>query len=150
MNDEILGRVVEKLRDLGWDKSTDIIITQDHNHSTVSGDIAYYPLRSIVDGAVGERDPHGYSVSGFVRTAELLTRDGLKAYDGAGCRDIPILSGITAAGAHLYPSKDDPGGHVCGRAQKYTSPTYAVQKPIPEGAIVVAANAGSDYLFVPN
>ena len=84
MNDEILGRVVEKLRQLGWEESTDIIITQDHNHSTVSGDVAHYPLRAIVDRGVGAHDPHGYSVSGFVRTAELLTRDGLKAYDGAG------------------------------------------------------------------
>jgi arylsulfatase A-like enzyme len=150
MNDDILGRVVEKLRELGWDKSTDIIITQDHNHSTVSGDIAYYPLRAIVDGAVGERDPHGYSVSGFVRTAELLNRDGLKAYDGAGCRDIPILSGIMADGTLLYPGKDDQHGAVCGRTQKYTSPSFAVPKPVPAGAIVVAANAGSDYLFVPD
>ena len=150
MNDEILGRVVEKLRQLGWDKSTDIIITQDHNHSTVSGDIAHYPLRAIIDHDVGAHDSHGYSVSGFVRTAELLTRDGLKAYDGAGCRDIPILSGITADGTHLYRSKEDQHGHVCGRPQKYTSPSYVVPKPIPAGAIVVAANAGSDYLFVPD
>ena len=150
MNDEILGRIVEKLRQLGWEDSTDIIITQDHNHSTVSGDVAHYPLRAIVDREVGPHDPHGYSVSGFVRTAELLTRDGLKAFDGAGCRDIPILSGIMADGAHLYPSKDDQQGSVCGRAQKYTSPSYAVPKPIPAGAIVVAANAGSDYLFVPD
>ena len=56
-------------------------------------------------GGVGPHDPHGYSVSGFVRTAELLTRDGLKAYDGAGCRDIPILSGIMADGTHLYPGQ---------------------------------------------
>src|SRR5438093_3131135 len=119
MNDEILGRVVEKLRQLGWDKSTDIIITQDHNHSTVSGDVAHYPLRAIIDHDLGAHDSHGYSVSGFVRTAELLTRDGLKAYDGAGCRDIPILSGITADGAHLYRSKEDQHGHVCGRPQKY-------------------------------
>ena len=42
MNDEILGRVVEKLRQLGWAESTDIIITQDHNHSTVSGDVAHF------------------------------------------------------------------------------------------------------------
>ena len=41
-------------------------------------------------------------------------------------------------------------GHVCGQAQKYTSPSYVVPKPIPAGAIVVAANAGSDYLFVPD
>src|SRR5438034_3751097 len=150
MNDEILGRVMAKLRQLGWAQSTTIMITHDHNHSTVSGDVAHYPLRAIIDHDVGAHDSHGYSVSGFVRTAELLTRDGLKAYDGAGCRDIPILSGITADGAHLYRSKEDQHGHVCGRPQKYTSPSYVVPKPIPAGAIVVAANAGSDYLFVPD
>jgi arylsulfatase A-like enzyme len=150
MNDEILGRIVAKLRELGWEDSTDIIITQDHNHSTVSGDVSHYPLRAITDRAVGAPDPQGYSVSGFVRTAELLTRDGLKAYDGASCRNIPTLSGITADGTHLYPVKDDRDGEVCGRAQNYTSPGYAVPKPVPAGAIVVAANAGSDYLFVPD
>ena len=149
MNDEILGRVVEKLRQLGWEASTDIIITQDHNHSTVSGDVAYYPLRAIVDRGIGAVSRDGYSVSGFVRTAELLTRDGLKAFDGARCRDIPILSGIMVDGTSLHSRRDDEG-HVCGRPQKYTSPSYAVPKPIPAGAVVVAANAGSDYLFVPD
>src|SRR6267378_917013 len=150
MNDEILGRVVAKIRQLGWEQTTDIIITQDHNHSTVSGDVAHFPFRGIVDGDVGSHDPYGYSVSGFVRTAELLTRDGLKAYDGAGCRDVPILSGITADGEHLRPRTDDQHRDVCGPGQKYTSPSYVVPKPIPVGAIVVAANAGSDYLFVPD
>ena len=42
MNDEILGRVLAKLRELGWENSTDIIITQDHNHSTVSGDVSHF------------------------------------------------------------------------------------------------------------
>jgi hypothetical protein len=116
----------------------------------VSGDVSFYPLRSIVDRDVGVPDPHGYSVSGFVRTAELLTRDGLKAYDGAGCRNVPILSGILPDGTHLHPVKDDEHGNECGRSQKYTSPNYLVPKPIPAGAIVVAANAGSDYLFVPD
>src|SRR5713226_4749661 len=150
MNDEILGRVVDKLRQLGWEQSTDIIITQDHNHSTVSGDITHYPLRGIADGGVGSHDPYGYSVSGFVRTAELLTQDGLKAYDGAGCRDIPTLSGILFDGTHLHPTKQDADGSVCGKAQRYTSPRYVVPKPVPAGGIVVAANAGSDYLFVPD
>jgi arylsulfatase A-like enzyme len=150
MNDEILGRILAKLRELGWENSTDIIITQDHNHSTVSGDVSHFPLRAIADRAVGSPDPHGYSVSGFVRTAELLTRDGLKAYDGASCRNIPTLSGITADGTHLHPVKDDNDGEVCGRAQNYTSPGYVVPKPVTPGAIVVAANAGSDYLFVPD
>ena len=149
MNDEILGRVVEKLRQLGWEASTDIIITQDHNHSTVSGDIAYFPLRAIVDRGIGAVSRNGYSVSGFVRTAELLTRDGLKAFDGAACRDVPVLSGIMADGAHLHSRKDDEMGHICGRAQKYTSTSYSVPKPLSPGSIVVAANAGSDYLFVP-
>jgi hypothetical protein len=101
MNDEILGRVVTKLRELGWENSTDIVITQDHNHSTVSGDVSHYPLRAITDRDIGVPDPHGYAVSGFVRTAELLTRDGLNAYDGAGCRNVPTLFGITADGSHL-------------------------------------------------
>ncbi|HEV8094694.1 MAG TPA: alkaline phosphatase family protein [Burkholderiales bacterium] len=150
MNDEILGRVMDKIRELGWEQSTDIIITQDHNHSTVSGDVAHYPLRAIVDSRVGSHDPYGYSVSGFVRTAELLTRDGLKAYDGAGCRDIPTLSGILSDGSRLHPTKNDADGSACGKAQKYTSPRYLVPKPVPAGGIVVAANAGSDYLFVPD
>jgi arylsulfatase A-like enzyme len=150
MNDEILGKVVDKIRQLGWEQTTDIIITQDHNHSTVSGDVTDYPLRGIVENGVGSHDPQGYSVSGFVRTAELLTRDGLKAYDGAGCRDIPTLSGILSDGAHLYPAKNDADGSVCGKAQKYTSTSYLVPKQVPPGGIVVAANAGSDYLFVPD
>ena len=150
MNDEILGRVMTKLRELGWEDSTDIVITQDHNHSTVSGDVSHYPLRAIADRDIGAPDPHGYAVSGFVRTAELLTRDGLKAYDGAGCRNVPTLSGITADGSHLFPVKNDPDGEVCGRAQDYTSSSFVVPRPVPAGAVVVAANAGSDYLFVPD
>jgi arylsulfatase A-like enzyme len=150
MNDEILGRVVEKLRQLGWDQSTDIIITQDHNHSTVSGDVAHFPFRGVAEGRVGAHDPYGYSVSGFVRTAALLTLDGLKAYDGAGCRDIPTLSGILFDGTPLHPTKNDADGAACGKAQAYTSPRYVAPNPVPAGGIVVAANAGSDYLFVPD
>src|SRR5207237_10288177 len=94
MNDEILGRVVDKLRQLGWEQTTDIIITQDHNHSTVSGDVTHYPLRGIADDRLGSHDPYIYSVSDFVGTAATHTLDGLMAYDGAGCRNIPTLPGI--------------------------------------------------------
>ena len=150
MNDEILGRVVDKIRQLGWEQTTDIIITQDHNHSTVSGDVAHFPFRGVAEGRVGSHDPYGYSVSGFVRTAALLTLDGLKAYDGAGCRNIPTLSGILFDGTHLHPTKNDADGAACGKAQTYTSPRSVVPKPVLAGGIVVAANAGSDYLFVPD
>jgi len=150
MNDEILGRVVDRLEELGWSGSTDIVITQDHNHSTVSADVSRFPFRRLVDGGVGPIDPHGFSVSGFVRTAELLTLDGLKAYDGAGCRNVPTLSGILKDGTELHPTREDEKGEVCGRKQQYTSSRYPVPKPLPAGAIVVAANAGSDYLFIPD
>jgi arylsulfatase A-like enzyme len=150
MNDEILGRIVQKIRDLGQADSTDIIITQDHNHSTVSADLSHFPLRRIVDGEVGPLDPQGHSVSGFVRTAELLTLDGLKAYDGAGCRNVPTLSGIRTDGTRLHSVREDEQGATCGRKQEYTSSRYMVPKPLPAGAIVVAANAGSDYLFIPD
>jgi arylsulfatase A-like enzyme len=150
MNDEILGRVVDRLEELGWSGSTDIVITQDHNHSTVSADVSRFPFRRLVDGGVGPIDPHGFSVSGFVRTAELLTLDGLKAYDGAGCRNVPTLSGILKDGTELHPTRVDEKGEVCGRKQQYTSSRYPVPKPLPAGAIVVAANAGSDYLFIPD
>lgn len=150
MNDELLGQIVEKLRQLGWLETTDIIITHDHGHSSVSGDFTHYPLRALVQGGVGSRDARGYSVSGFVRTAELLTIDGLKAYDGASCRNVPTLSGILVDGTHLHPGREDSHGNICGRPQKYTSASYVVPKPVPAGAIVVAANAGSDYLFVPD
>jgi hypothetical protein len=102
------------------------------------------------DGTVGDPNPQGYSVSGFVRTAEVLARDGLKAYDGAGCREVPILSGILPTGSPLQPVKNDTDGGLCGKTQKYTSTNYAIPKPLAAGSVVVAANAGSDYLFVPD
>ncbi len=80
----------------------------------------------------------------------MLTLDGLKAYDGAGCRNIPTLSGILFDGTQLHPTKNDADGAACGKAQTYTSPRYVVPNPVPAGGIVVAANAGSDYLFVPD
>jgi arylsulfatase A-like enzyme len=150
MNDEILGKVVAKIRELGWSLTTDVIVTQDHSHSTVSGDLAHYPLRRIVDGEIGPQDSNGYSVSGFVRTAELLRRDGISAYDGAACRDVPTLSGILPDGRHLQARQKDTDGSVCGKAQTYTSASYAIPKPLPAGSVVVAANAGSDYLFIPD
>src|SRR5207302_11010145 len=66
------------------------------------------------------------------------------------CDNIPSMSGIMFDGTQLQPSQVDPHGHLCGRAQEDTSPAYLVPQPIPAGAIVVAANAGSDYLFVPD
>jgi hypothetical protein len=72
-----LAASVAKLRELGWESSTRHHHHQDHNHSTVSGEFSHYPLRAIVRSRRRDaRDPHGLRSVGFVRTAELLTRDG--------------------------------------------------------------------------
>ena len=63
---------------------------------------------------------------------------------------MPTLSGIRADGTQLHPVREDEQGVICGRKQTYTSSRYLVPKPLPPGAIVVAANAGSDYLFIPD
>jgi len=74
-------------------------------------------------------DPHGSSVIRIVRTAELLTRDGLKAYDGRGLpgQNTDFVGYAWVDGTHLQPSKDDQHGNVCGRRKNSTSPTYVVR-----------------------
>src|SRR5206468_2387517 len=69
---------------------------------------------------------------------------------GAGCRTIPILSGILPDGRPLQRLRHDEDGSVCGKSQQLTSPAFVLPKPVPAGSVVVAANAGSDYLFVPD
>src|SRR5262249_59314225 len=45
----------------------------------------------------------------------------------------------------------DADGHVCGTAgKKYNTPSYVVPAALPANAIVIAANGGSDYLYVPS
>ena len=116
----------------------------------MSGDVAHFPLRAVADRGIGAVSREGYSVSGFVRTAELLSRDGLKAFDGAPCRDIPVLSGIMADGTHLHSRKMTRWDTFADGRKSTPRVSYAVPKPLPAGAVVVAANAGSDYLFVPD
>jgi predicted AlkP superfamily pyrophosphatase or phosphodiesterase len=101
--DSLLGKLQTKLVQLGMEATTDLIVASDHGHSIVAGDPAFFPLRALVDspdggaGMVGATDPQGYSVSGDVRTADLLTRAGFAhVYDGIGCTYDPVLSGIKA------------------------------------------------------
>jgi hypothetical protein len=125
-----------------------------------------YPLRAITNKQVGQIDTSGYSVSGDIRTADLLTRAGFKhVYDGAGCEYDPVMSGILANGNPLYPVNDDSTGKICGgavilrdvnghRTQNvgsiYTTPSYKVPAKLPKNSVIVAANGGSDYLYVPS
>ena len=156
--DSLLGKLQTKLAQLGLDTSTDLIVVSDHGHSLVAGDPTFFPLRAINDspdggaGVMGNVDPQGYSVSGDVRTADLLSRAGFAdVYDGVGCTYDPVLSGIKSNGDQLHPTQVDVDGSVCGKANtKYSTGSFKVPATLPSDAVVIAANGGSDYLYVPS
>jgi arylsulfatase A-like enzyme len=149
--DAMLGQVRAKLRELGKDATTDIIVVSDHAHSNVAGSSALFPLRAIQDGAVGAVDPNGYSVSGLVRLADLMSRAGFMAFDGFGCGYLPVASGIKADGTPVYPVQTDQDGKICGKeGQKYNTAAFKVPAALPPKAIVIAVNGGSDYLYIPD
>ena len=96
-----------------------------------------------------------------MRSADLLTYRGFNAYDGNGCATSAMI-GLNAAGVPTVPVKLDVAGTLCGAANtKYmaisaTLPTpvasFKVPAPgsLPNKGIVVAANGGSDYFYVPS
>jgi len=151
--DELLGKLEDKLAALGMDRNTDLIVVSDHAHSNVSGPLDLFPLRKVENGKMGSIDrERGYSVSGDVRLAHELSMAGIRAYDGGGCAWDPVMSGIAADGKQLHPDKEV-GGDRCGNGyhgKKYTSPDYNLLQPfLPREAFVVAVNGGSDYLYQP-
>lgn len=178
--DARLGELIAGLRANGMDATTNIVVVSDHGHSSVSGPLSLYPLRAItasttlpngglVNGstsgtsaaALGAVAPNGFSFSGDVRSADLLTYRGFKAYDGSGCSTSAMI-GLDASGKPTIPVNVDASGALCGSANaKYqaisaTLPTpvasFKVPAPgsLPANGIVVAANGGSDYFYVPS
>lgn len=153
--DQLLGQLIDKLKQLNQLNSTDLIIASDHGHSNVSGSLSQFPLRNIHNGRVTTIKPDGYSVSGYFRPADLLTHAGFQAYDGKGCQYNPTLSGIKRNGEFVYRVKEDKTGQVCGKNYSttqrfYTTPSYKVPNPLPKNAVVVDPNGGSTYLYVPS
>jgi arylsulfatase A-like enzyme len=169
--DARLGELIAALRANGMDSTTNIVVVSDHGHSSVSGPVSTYPLRAItasttlpiggVSGAsIGAPDPNGYSFSGDVRSADLLTYRGFAAYDGGGC-STSAMYGLTADGKPVIPVKVDATGSLCGTANaKYQAVSAGLATPVasfkvpapgslPANGIVVAANGGSDYFYVP-
>ena len=148
--DALLGQLQAKLKALGMDTDTNIVVVSDHGHSNVAANASLFPLRAITGGTTGAVDPNGYSVSGDVRTADLMTRQGFKAFDGNGCINDPVMSGIKADNTVVYAPKTDVDGSICGKAGAiYTTPAYRVPDTVPADAFVIAANGGSDYLYNP-
>lgn len=164
--DHLLGELEDRLKALNMWKDTDVIVVSDHGHSNVSGPLNEYPLRDIQAGRVTNIDKQkGYSVSGDFRPADLLARAGFHAYDGDGCEYDPVLTGITENDTAVYTTSYDTSGSVCGRhatltdqnghrqkdlGEHYTTSSYRVPKKLPTDAIIVAANGGSTYFYVPS
>ncbi|WP_243050431.1 alkaline phosphatase family protein [Dyella sp. RRB7] len=148
--DALLGELEAKLKALGMDQDTDIVIVSDHAHSNVAGPRELFPLRQINDGRVAGVDSEwGYSVSGGVRLADQLTRAGFTAFDGFGCIYAPVMSGVRADGTPLLPTRYDDDGRLCGKPGPYTTPSYKVPDALPKGALVIAPNGGTEYLYQP-
>jgi arylsulfatase A-like enzyme len=150
--DRRLGDLIARLKALGLDQTTNVIVATDHAHSSVSGPLALFPLRAIGSGRVGAPDAAGYAASGDVRTADLIERAaiGVQPYDGAGCL-ASAMAGTKADGSTLYPLLTDADGSVCGKAGTvYQTRRFAVPATLPANAVVIAANGGSDYLYVPS
>lgn len=177
--DARLGELMTALKAQGIDGSTNIVVVSDHAHTSVSGPLGLYPLRAItpspttpngplINGAtsgvsaasLGAASATGFSFSGDVRSADLLTYRGFKAYDGGGC-STSAMYGLSASGAPTVPVKLDTTGTLCGAANaKYQAVSGALATPVasfrvpapgslPVNGIVVAANGGSDYFYVP-
>jgi predicted AlkP superfamily pyrophosphatase or phosphodiesterase len=155
VQDALLGHLLERLETLDLLAHTDLMVVSDHGHSSVSGPLDLFPLRNVTVGADGkaawgEVHADGYSVSGHVRLAHLLTQAGVPAFDGEGCAYSPVLSGIRSDGAPLLPSLTDTTGEVCGGepGQLYTTPSYKIPASgLPPKVVVVASNGGTEYVY---
>ena len=168
--DARLGELRAGLKAAGLDTSTNIIVVSDHGHSNVSGPTQLFPLRAITastsvagnvtNASLGAPDPvKGFSVSGDVRSADLLTFAGFKAFDGNGCSTTP-MAGIKADGSAVHAVGVDTTGALCGAANaKYQAVSATLATPVasfkvpatlPATAIVIATNGGSDYFYVPD
>ena len=152
--DQLLGELLAALDKLGHTASTDLIIASDHGHSSVAGDPERFPPRALdgpPDGRakLGKPQKPGYIVSGEVRTAAWMRRAGFPhAYDGVGCVLDPVLGGVDARGHALYEPHDD---KACGDKPRSSTGDFRVPHgELPSDAVIIAANGGSEYFYVPS
>ncbi|WP_186646644.1 alkaline phosphatase family protein [Fluviispira vulneris] len=197
-NDKILGKLVTKLKELNLDKKTNIIIVSDHSHSNILATKRddengfpqlMYDLHQLVSDENGNHKigpatqsekvhskknneklliTNGISVSGTIRTADLITKAKLKtkdgyliaAYDGGDCSFNAGLSGIRKSDGQIHTSSlgyNKPDA-ICkdksGKNLAFTSPAYPVPSDLSNSdkveKIVIAPNGGTDYIYLPN
>jgi len=155
--DKLLGELLDTLKNSGRASSTDVLIASDHGHSTVGSDPQIFPLRALHGepdghGTLGEISAGGYIASGNVRSAEWLRHAGFAhVYDGQGCMFDPVLAGVDNTGHVLH---EPHASSECGALKHSTTPAYRVPNPeqlrTTRDAIVIAANGGSEYFYVPS
>lgn len=150
--DEQLGILLKKLEMLDIGNEVNLLVLSDHGHSNVSGDLNSYPLRAIKNGNISSIDSKGYSVSGNIRVAEVLSKAGFNAYDGKGCKYDPVLDGIYSDNTLNHAINVDKSGRICknGKNALYTTKSYFLPKKLPKDSIIVTNNSGSVYLYLPN
>ncbi|KAB8039040.1 phosphodiesterase [Silvanigrella paludirubra] len=192
-NDLILGSINKKLKEMGIYEKTNIIIVSDHAHSNIVATKRndsegfpqlMYPMHDIANGKISNKTSsekivhsisnqkmlvtNGYSTSGTIRTADLISKAQLKtqsgniiaAYDGGGCSFNMPMSGIRNEDGSI--NTNSPGYNLADgsciddskKNSAYTSPSYLVPNDLTNkngvDKIVVAANGGSDYIYIPN
>jgi hypothetical protein len=150
--DALLGKLLLYMDKLGHEKDTNLLVVSDHGHSNVSADVEIFPLREIKNSSIGDINKDGYSVSGSVRVADLLTKAGFKAFDGQGCNYNPVLHGILEDRKLLLPIYADHDGKTCkeGAGMLYTTASYIVPQVMPKDTVLVAPYGGSVYIYLPD
>ena len=197
-NDKVLGALIEKLKALEIYDRTNIIIVSDHSHSNIvatkrNDPDGYpqlmYPMHNFIGDKNGKNTisgktssekiinsknnekllvTSGYSVSGTIRTADLITKAHLKAsngnliyaFDGGDCSFNMLMGGVRNEDGSINTKSHgyNPPDGICidetKRNTAYTSPSYLVPKDLSNKdgieKVIVAANGGSDYIYIPN
>ena len=147
-----------------------VLVTPLHS-ITADGKIGPKTNTKIVINQVnGEKQliTSGYPVAGTIRTADLITQAHLKtkegktilAFDGAGCSSNFGSSNMRKDDGQLDTKSDTyhPADGKClgpkGENLPYSSPSYKVPRHFNDlknsEVVVIGANGGSDYAYIPS
>ena len=118
--DDNLRQIETALKDLGLDADTDVVLTADHGFSTISKESSSYAATQHYDGVPAGQLPPGFLAIDLAHGLGMALRD-------------PDAKNADVAAGH-FPAKGD--GLIGGTAEH------------PE--VVVAANGGSDLVYVPS
>lgn len=195
-NDKILGNLIKKLKEINIYNKTNIVIVSDHSHSNIvatknNDSNGYpqlmYPMHSLVKLENGKNSigkiteskkifdkknnekflvTSGYSVSGTIRTADLITKAQLKsengniikAFDGGDCSFNTLMGGVRNKDGTLNTKSQgvNIADSICSDTYKnnlyYTSPSYKVPSDLSNKdgieKIIIAPNGGTDYIYI--